>query len=320
MREKILVAGVVGPTASGKTRLGVALAKRLDGEVISADSMQVYKGMTVGTAKPTQEEMEGVPHHLLDFLDPGEAFSVAAWCDLAREKIAEITGRGKLPILVGGTGLYISSLLNHIQFAPLQSDPALREELQKRAEKEGGEGLLEELRSFDPSSASALHPNNLGRIIRAIEVYRLTGVPMSRQQQEARAKPSPYHPAVVGLAFRDRALLYERIDRRVDEMLENGLCEEAREIYRSGGKTALQAIGYKELFPYFEGECSLTQAADKLKMETRRYAKRQMTWFKREQWVHWLYLDDERNFQAIADEAAKWVEMQGLLCYNNQQV
>mgnify|MGYP003376299618 CR=1 FL=1 len=312
MKGKILVAGVVGPTASGKTRLGVALAKRLGGEVISADSMQVYKGMTVGTAKPTKEEMEGVPHHLLDFLDPGEAFSVAAWCDLAREKVAEITGRGKLPILVGGTGLYVSSLLNHIQFAPLQSDPALREELQKRAEKEGGEGLLEELRRFDPSSAAALHPNNLGRIIRAIEVYRLTGVPMSRQQQEARAKPSPYYPAVVGLAFRDRAVLYERIDRRVDEMLENGLCEEAQGVYQNGGKTALQA--------YFEGECSLAQAVDKLKMETRRYAKRQMTWFKREQWVHWLYLDDERNFQAIADEAAKWVEMQGLLCYNKRQV
>lgn len=181
---------------------------------------------------------------------------MAAWCDLAREKIAEITGRGKLPILVGGTrAIYLLPSQPH----PVRSAakrPALREELQKRAEKEGGEGLLEELRSFDPSSASALHPNNLGRIIRAIEVYRLTGVPMSRQQQEARAKPSPYHPAVVGLAFWNRALLYERIDRRVDEMLENGLCEEAREIYRSGGKTALQAIGYKELFPYFEGECS----------------------------------------------------------------
>ena len=320
MKEKILVAGVVGPTASGKTRLGVALAKRLGGEVISADSMQVYKGMTVGTAKPTKEEMEGIPHHLLDFLDPGEAFSVAAWCGLAREKIEEITKRGKLPILVGGTGLYVSSLLNHIQFAPLQSDPALRQELQERAEKEGGEGLLKELRGFDPQSAAALHPNNLGRIIRAIEVYRLTGVPMSRQQQEARSKPSPYYPAVVGLAFRDRALLYEQIDRRVDEMLENGLCAEAQEVYRRGGKTALQAIGYKELFPYFQGECSLTQAVDKLKMETRRYAKRQMTWFKREPWVHWLYLDEERNFQAIADEAAKWVEMQRPLCYNNEQV
>ena len=319
-QEKMLVAGVVGPTASGKTRLGVSLAKRLGGEVLSADSMQVYKGMAVGTAKPTPEEMQGVPHHLLDFLEPDAAFSVAAWCDLAREEIGRITGREHLPIVVGGTGLYVSSLLNHIQFAPLQSDPALRGRLEEKARLEGGEALLEELRAFDPEAAAALHRNNIGRIIRAIEVYRLTGIPMSRQQKEARSQPSPYYPAVVGLAFRDRALLYERINRRVDAMLEDGLIEEAGQVYRSGGRTALQAIGYKELFPYFEGGCSLAEAVQRLKMETRRYAKRQMTWFKREPWVHWLYVDEKRNFQEVEEEAVKWVEKQRFLCYNNEQV
>lgn len=311
MTEKIPVAAVVGPTASGKTRLAVELAKALDGEVVSADSMQIYKEMDIGTAKPAVEEMDGVPHHLLDFLDPSCEFSVAQYVELARTAIEEIADRGKLPIVAGGTGLYVSSLLHNIAFSEVESAPELRASLQKLGEEKGNRYLWEQLQEVDPQLAAELHWNNVGRVIRALEVYRLTGVPMSEHKRLSRLQPSPYRCCVLGLNFRDRGELYRRIDKRVDLMLEQGLLEEIKRLLgRQSGKTARQAIGYKELIAYLEGECPLEQAVEKLKQDTRRYAKRQLTWFRREEMVHWLYAEDFENGEQLTLEAVRLVEEQ----------
>ena len=304
IEETIPLAVVAGPTASGKTGLAVELALRLDGEVVSADSMQIYRRMAIATAKPTPEEQLGVPHHLIDFLEPGEQFSVAQYVELARKTIREIRSRGKLPIVAGGTGLYIQSLVDNIAFSPQPSDPALREALRQRAQREGRESLLRELASFDPESAARLHPNNLGRVIRAIEVYRLTGKTMTQQMAQSRREPSPYRPAMLGLTYSDRQLLYNRIDRRVDAMVAQGLLEEARQMREEGlSSTAAQAIGYKELEGYFAGEEPLEEALERMKRETRRYAKRQLTWFRRDERFHWLEMD--RLGDGAADEAEK---------------
>lgn len=305
--EKIPVAAVVGPTASGKSRLAVEIALRLGGEVVSADSMQIYRGMNIGTAKPTAEEMRGVPHHLLDFADPSRPFSVADYVELASACIRDVAARGRLPVLAGGTGLYVRSLLQNVRFTETDRDDALRSALREQAEREGPEPLMDELRRIDPESAERIHPNNLSRVIRAIEIYRTTGVTMT--EQIARSKrDTPYRACIVGLDFKDRQTLYRRIDRRVDRMLADGLAAEAREVLCGGAAgTALQAIGYKELAPYLEGTCSLEEAAERIKRETRHYAKRQLTWFRREEGVHWIFVDECSGFSEVTDRALRLV-------------
>lgn len=294
-REKPMVVVIAGPTASGKTRMGVRICQAFDGEVVSADSMQIYQGVRIGTACPTEEEREGIPHHLMDFVPLHESFSVARWCELAKQTIDEILSRGKLPVIVGGTGLYITSLMDNVRFAPSAEDPELRETLRQRAEREGAESLLKELGSFDPESAARLHPNNVGRIIRAIELYRVSGITMTEQMRQSRQEKSPYQFVAAALSYRDREKLYDRINRRVDGMLREGLLEEARLVLRESGHTASQAIGYKEFAPYFAGEQSLEAACEQLKQNTRRYAKRQLTWFRRDERFRWIYRDDYEN-------------------------
>lgn len=291
--KRIPLLVVCGPTASGKTKLAVDLARRFHGEVVSADSMQIYRHMDIGTAKPSQEEMAGIPHHLLDIAEPDKEFSLVCWLELARRAISGITARGALPVLAGGTGLYIHSLVDNIQFADIRSDPVLRENLEREARKRGARHMWDRLNACDPLLAAKLHPNNLGRIIRALEVYELTGETMSALQARSRAEPSPYAPCMLGLGFRDRERLYERIDRRVDLMLEQGLEAEARNLYGHNlSKTAVQAIGYKELFAYFAGETTREEAVELIKLRSRRYAKRQLTWLRGDTRIRWLYNED----------------------------
>lgn len=289
--EKIAVIAVVGPTASGKTGLGVELARRIGGEVVSCDSMQIYKTMDVATAKPTAEEMKGVPHHLIDLLPPETTFSLAEYLDLAEKTIADIHARGKVPVLVGGTGLYIDTLLQGVQLCDQGEDPAYRAEMAALAEKEGGQALMERLRACDPDYAETVHPNNIPRLIRALEVYHATGIPMSVHIRHSREGESRYAPLWLGLRYQDRSILYDRINRRVDRMMEQGLLEEARAAYATRMSTAAQAIGCKELYPYFAGEKTLEECIETLKRSTRRYAKRQLTWFKRNGEIHWLEPD-----------------------------
>ena len=293
--SKPRVVAVGGPTASGKTALSVALARAFDGEIINADSMQIYKNLDVGTAKPSEEERQGIPHYLLDFLPPETPYSVADFTAAADPLIRDITARGRLPLVVGGTGLYITSLLSGMAFAPEKTDPAIRAQLQARADTEGGAALYAELQRIDPDYAAQVHPNNLPRVIRALELFEATGRRMSDQRREARPAEAPYHALCLCLTCRDRAVLYSRIDRRVDEMVENGVLDEARQVYdhRDAYRTAAQAIGYKEFFPYFEGTANLTECTERLKQATRNYAKRQLTWFRRQNDAVWLYLDEE---------------------------
>ncbi|WP_343252752.1 tRNA (adenosine(37)-N6)-dimethylallyltransferase MiaA [Ligaoa zhengdingensis] len=311
MERKIPLLCVVGPTASGKTKLAIELAKRYDGEVVSADSMQVYRHMDIGTAKPTPAEKEGIPHHCLDFVEPGESFSVAEYVEHARAAIRQIDGRGKLPILAGGTGLYVSSLVDNIAFTPTPSSEAVRTELQQLAVERGNQYLWEMLREIDPALADKLHPNNQGRIIRAIEIYRLTGIPMSEHQRLSRAEPSPYRVCMLGLNFADRRTLYARIDRRVDQMVQSGLLEEICALQRMGySKTSMQAIGYKEFFSYLDGNGTLEEAVERVKQETRRYAKRQLTWFRRDDRIRWLNVDEYDGFAPLLDAAAQRYEQE----------
>ena len=293
--SKPRVVAVGGPTASGKTALSVALARAFDGEIINADSMQIYKNLDVGTAKPSAEERQGIPHYLLDFLSPETPYSVADFTASADPLIRDITAHGRLPLVVGGTGLYITSLLSGMAFAPEKTDPAIRARLQARADTEGGAALYAELQRIDPDYAAQVHPNNLPRVIRALELFEATGRRMSDQRREARPAEAPYHALCLCLTCRDRAVLYSRIDRRVDKMVENGVLDEARQVYdhRDAYRTAAQAIGYKEFFPYFEGTANLTECTERLKQATRNYAKRQLTWFRRQNDAVWLYLDEE---------------------------
>lgn len=306
--QQIPILAVVGPTGSGKTRLAVWLAAQCGGEVVSADSMQIYKEMSIGTAKPTPEEMRGIPHHLLDFLDPRDSFSVADYVQMAAGAIEGIHNRGLFPILAGGTGLYVSSLLDGMPFDAPSPDEQLRSRLQEYAREQGNEALHAKLRECDPALARQLHPNNVGRVIRAVEVYEKTGVPMSRWQAIAKEKArreSRYLPCVIGLDFKDRQKLYDRIDERVDGMLEQGLLEEVKAFYQKGyTSTAAQAIGYKELFSYLKGELELDEAVEHLKRQTRRYAKRQLTWFRRDERVNWIYLDGCSGFEEAQVRAA----------------
>ena len=282
MREKIPVIAVVGPTATGKTALGIGLARRFGGEIVSCDSMQIYRGLPIGTAQPDQGELAQAPHHLVGFLDVGVPFSVSDYVNLAGRTITEIAGRGKLPILVGGTGLYARSLLRGFSFEESARDESLREALFRQAEEQGPEALYRRLQEQDPVAAGEIHPHNVKRVIRALEYIQLSGEPFSRQAARSKEAQSPYRYVMLVLGFRDRQKLYQRIDRRVDRMLELGLLREAEDFYRrckEGGTppTAAQAIGYKELFPYFAGEVPLEQAVEDIKRESRRNVKRQIT-------------------------------------------
>lgn len=304
--EKIKIAVIAGPTASGKTELGVEIAKTFNGEVVSADSMQIYKGMDIATAKPSPEETDGIPHHLIDFLERDKAFSVADYVELANKKISEIHKRGRLPVIVGGTGLYISSLIDNIQFPDIKSDPEIRKRLETEAAESGNESLFKRLEQWDPETAAELHPNNLVRVIRALEVYEITGRKLSEYKAESRLVKSPYESVIIGLNYNDRQKLYDRINRRVDIMVENGLIEESREIFESGKiRTAANAIGYKELIPYFENETDLETCIDKIKRETRRYAKRQLTWFRKNAKIQWVMLDEFDNKEKFFDNCKK---------------
>ncbi len=307
--EKTFIVVVCGPTASGKTGLAVELAKRLGGEVISADSMQLYTGLDIASAKPTKEEMQGIPHHMMDFLPPTTSFSVADYVEMARKKIAEVAARGKLPIIAGGTGLYINSLVDNIEFDDTSSDMAYRDEL-RAIEKEKGAGfLLEMLREVDPESAEKLHANNQSRIIRALEVYHISGKKMSDVQAESRRNPSPYEPCMIALNYTDRQDLYDRINKRVDIMLEQGLLEEAREFFtHSDYDTAAQAIGYKELKPYFDGKATLEECVEHLKQATRHYAKRQLTWFRKDKRINWINVDKSTSSEEIIEIAENFVK------------
>ena len=298
------IVAVIGPTASGKTALSVALAKALNGEVISADSMQIYKYMDVATAKPSEEEKQGVPHHLMDFLEPSESFSVARYCELAKGAIQDIAARGKLPIIAGGTGLYVDALLTDMRFEEQYEDPALRVLITTELMEKGVDKMLDEIRTFDPESADRLSiERNPKRIVRCIEVYRSTGMTQTELNQKQRNAESPYQVVKIGLTASEREFLYERIDRRVDMMVENGLVEEARRFYQgSFGDTAAAAIGYKELLPYLEGEQDHDVCIANLKRATRRYAKRQLTWFRRDPSVYWFNIN-EQSFDEIQKEA-----------------
>ncbi|MCI8649226.1 MAG: tRNA (adenosine(37)-N6)-dimethylallyltransferase MiaA [Anaerotruncus sp.] len=320
-QKQIPLLVVVGPTASGKTRLAVALAKRFGGEVVSADSMQVYKSMQIATAKPSPEEQEGISHHLVDFVEPDNAaFSVADYARLARAAIADIFSRGRLPILAGGTGLYINAVINQIDYAEIKSDSAVRKALQEQALQLGNEAMLEQLRRVDPVLAAGLHPNNLGRILRALEVWQLTGVAMSEHQRLSKQKESPYQLCILGLNYRNRELLYQRINQRVELMLEQGLVEEARQISRIYGGTARQAIGYKELQPYLDGKESLSVCVEQLKQATRNYAKRQLTWFRRDSRIHWLFADDFSSWKELLEIGENIVHEQLKICYNGDKL
>lgn len=283
--KKIPLIVVAGPTASGKTGLAIDIARKFDGEVVSADSMQIYKYMDIGTAKPTAEERAMCPHHLIDFVEPDEDFSVADYTKLAHEKIADIYARGKLPVMCGGTGLYINSVVNDVEFGEMTADEELREKLAEIGKREGGEKLIEILREFDPVSAERLHPNNMRRVIRAIEFYKLTKIPISEHQEMTKRIESRYDPVMFCIDH-DRQILYDRINLRVDLMIKDGLIDEVRRIMDMGYTkelNSMKGIGYKEIMDHLNGECTLDEAIENVKQGSRRYAKRQLTWFRRDE-------------------------------------
>ena len=300
--SKIKAIFIVGPTASGKTALSINLAKKFGGEIICADSMQIYSGIHIASAAPDESEKCGIPHHLFEFLSTDEQFSVAQYVIKARECIKEISQKGKLPIIVGGTGLYISSLLDNTQFEENETDFTLRDELENEFDRLGGEEMLKRLSCFDIETANRLHPNNRRRIIRAFEVYKQTGKTITEHNENSHLLESDFNSLVIGVTYSDREKLYERINKRVDIMLENGLTMEAETTYsKSNNKGAFQAIGHKEFYKYFSGECSLQEATEVLKQQTRRYAKRQLTWFRRDDRINWLYPDCDNNVDLKAE-------------------
>lgn len=304
------IAVITGPTATGKSALGVALAQQLNGEIVSADSMQVYKYMDIGTAKPTPAETGGIPHHMLDVISPFETYSVARYVEEASRCVDEILRRGRLPIVVGGTGLYIESLLSGRTFAE-EGDPALREALSARYDSLGGERLLEELRDVDPESAARLHANDRKRIVRALEIYRRTGITITEHDRQTRALPPRYHARTLALSYRDRSDLYGHIDSRVDRMMEKGLADEVKRLLEMGltaRHTAMQAIGYKELAAVIQDGGALENAVAAVKQESRRYAKRQLSWFRRDQSLRWLLWEKEPDFDIGLQVSTKYLE------------
>ncbi len=300
---------VCGPTASGKTALAVELAKIYGGEVISADSMQIYTDMDIASAKATPEEQQGIPHHLLGFLDPSESFSVADYVKLCNKAAHDILSRGKTPILCGGTGLYISSFVDNLTFDDSQTDYAFREEMRKFADENGNAALLEKLREIDPETAAELHENNVGRVIRALEVYKTTGHTISEAKRMSRQSPSPYRFIMLTIDYADRSVLHERINRRVDLMMKAGLPDEARRCFEQPDRpTAAQAIGCKELYPYFRGEKTLEECVEELKLRTRQYAKRQMTWFRRDSRIRHIIAEDGDGLTELVAKAREIID------------
>lgn len=314
MPPKILV--ICGPTASGKTALAVELALRHHGEVVSADSMQIYRRMDIGTAKPTREEMRGVPHHMLDVADPEEDFSVARYVDMAAKCVDDILSRGRLPILAGGTGLYIDSLLSGRTFAPFQPDSPLRGQLEEQLRREGGAAMLSRLAQVDPDSAARLHPNDEKRIVRALEVYQSTGKTITQHNLETRAVPPRYDALTLALAFEQREDMWSRIDRRVDQMMDQGLVDEVQSLLDSGVPakcTAMQAIGYKEMAAALLSHGDVSAGAEEVKLRSRQYAKRQLTWFRRNRAARWLLWGREPDFAAALQTSTEYMEEFGLL-------
>ncbi len=310
---------VAGPTASGKTALAVALARELDGEVISCDSMQVYRGMDIGTAKPTPEEMEGVPHHMLDVADPGEDFSVSRYCALAGPILEDILARGRTAVIAGGTGLYMDALIRGGDFAP-SPVPGLREALEAQAQAEGMEAMLSHLREVDPETASRLHLSDKKRILRALEVYRQTGRTITEHNRLTQTVPPKYDPVYLGLTAVRRQDLYDRIDRRVEDMVARGLLEEIQGLLAAGvsrSATAMQAIGYKEFLSVLDGAEPLAQAVEKVQLSSRRYAKRQLTWFRRNPAMHWLaWTPEEPKSKIVARARQVLQESDSEICYH----
>ena len=306
---------VVGPTASGKTKMGVALARRFGGEVVSVDSMQIYRGMTVGTAAPTAEEMEGIPHHMIAVADPAESWSVARYVREADRCVQDILRRGRLPVLVGGTGLWLDALIRGTDFAEGCQGTATRQALQRRMETEGSAVLLDELRQIDPEAAAKLHLRDEKRIIRALEVWQETGETITAHDRRTRETPPRYDAVYIGLDFANRQDLRDRIDRRVDKMVEQGLLREVRSLLSAGlppDATALQAIGYKQFLAVDRGEITVAEAVEEVKLRSRQYAKRQLTWLRRNGAIHWLYWEKEPDFPAALQKATEILIAEGV--------
>lgn len=298
-KTKVIIIG--GPTATGKTGLSIKLAKAANGEIISADSVQIYKRLDIGSAKPTKAEMDGVPHHMIDILEPSESFSVFDFVTRAKACIEDISSRGKLPIVVGGTGLYISSLCDNVSFTESETDHTLREELIKKAENIGAEALHKELYNIDPDSAEKIHPNNIKRVIRALEIYYQSGITMTEQNAQSKTIPSPYDYKMFALTS-DRELIYDRINKRVDVMVKDGLFSEVSALLESGitrDMQSMQAIGYKEIVAHFYDGVSKEDAINEVKQSSRRYAKRQLTWFRRDERYKWLDIAENIDIDAM---------------------
>ncbi|MEH7384507.1 tRNA (adenosine(37)-N6)-dimethylallyltransferase MiaA [Bacillus sp. JJ1521] len=303
--EKLVV--LIGPTAVGKTKLSIELAKKLNAEIISGDSMQIYKGMDIGTAKISNDEMEGIPHHLIDIKEPHESFSVAEFQTAVRKLISDIHSRGKLPMIVGGTGLYIQSVIYDYQFTDDASNPEYRKRLEQQVTENGVDSLFLELKEIDPESAERIHPNNVRRVVRALEIFKTTGKTMTEYMEEQKQELI-YDVALVGLTM-DREMLYERINDRVDLMIESGLLKEVSIFHTQGLRDcqSIQAIGYKELYGYLDGSLSLEEAITQLKQNTRRYAKRQLTWFRNKMDVKWFDMTEKNQFEEKFSEIYKYI-------------
>lgn len=309
MKKRVIA--VVGPTASGKSALAIEIAKRFNGEIICCDSMQIYKEMNIGTAKPSEEDLLEIKHHLFDFADPKESFSCADYIPLAKEVVEDIISRGKMPIFCGGTGLYLDRFLSGAQFEETEIDENFRREMNEFALEFGNEALHQKLREIDSISADEIHPNNVKRVIRALEIYKTSGRTKSELDKESKTCASEYESIQIGLKYENREILYDRINLRVEKMIEQGLLEETQSLLEDGvfekNATAAQAIGYKELLTYFRGERELENAIEDLKMATRRYAKRQLTWFSSHGDVKWL-LADKKSLLELTDEAEKIIK------------
>lgn len=307
---------IVGPTAVGKTELSIELAKRFDGEIVSADSMQIYKYLDIGTAKPTKDEMQGIPHYMIDIVYPEQDFNVAKYKKMATHYIDDISERNKLPILVGGTGLYISSILYDLKFTDAKPDTSLREKLEQDMKDKGVEALYDELNRVDPDSCKRIHINDKKRIIRALEVYYRTGKPMSHFEEDEKKLNSQYAPIIIIGLTMDREKLYQKINLRTDLMIQNGLLEEVESLIKKGydkNLQSIQALGYKELYDYFEGTKTLEEVVEDIKRETRRYAKRQITWFKKDKNIKWFKVDEFKTKENLIDCVINYIkdEMEG---------
>lgn len=308
MKKNIVV--IAGPTASGKTAAGIEVAKKLKGEIISADSMQIYKYMDIGSAKPTVDEMQGIPHHMIDVVYPDEDFSVALFRNMAGKLIDDIIQRNHIPIIVGGTGLYINSLIYPYDFTDSADDTDYRELITELAREKGNEFIHNMLRDIDPESYTRIHPNNLRRVIRALEVYKNTGKTISEYQKQSRERDSEYTAAYIGLNM-DRGLLYNRINQRVDLMFEAGLIEEVKKLRFMGytkNMVSMQGIGYKEIFDYLDNKCTIEETKEIIKQSSRHYAKRQLTWFRRDENIHWVEVDKFESFKDIIQNITKYIE------------